>query len=93
MGPSDQDLMRRVQERDAGAFETLFSRYREPLRRHRARTVRDDAAADDLAQELFLRVWTRAEQWDGRGAFKAWLFRIAANIALNHLRSVRRREQ
>ena len=37
-----------------------------------------------------MRLWTRAEQWEARGAFKAWLFRIATNLALNHLRSVHR---
>ena len=40
-----------------------------------------------------MRVWTRAEQWQGRGPLKAWLFRMATNLALNHLRSVRRRRQ
>lgn len=75
------------------AFETLFDRYEEMLRRHLARIVRDDAATQDLLQETFLRVWTRAEQWDGRGTFKAWLYRIATNLAFNHLRSVRRRRE
>ena len=90
---SDQDLIERIQERDANAFEALFARYREMIRRHVARTVRDESAAEDLVQEVFLRVWTCAEQWDGRGAFKAWLFRIATNLALNHLRTVRRQRE
>jgi RNA polymerase sigma-70 factor (ECF subfamily) len=55
--------------------------------------VRNEAAAQDLVQEVFLRVWTRAEQWNGRGAFKAWLYRIATNLAFNYLRSVRRRRE
>ena len=63
------------------------------MHRHLARFVRDDAAAQDLVQEVFLRVWTRAEQWDGRGSFKAWLYRIGTNLALNHLRSLRRRRE
>jgi DNA-directed RNA polymerase specialized sigma24 family protein len=44
-------------------------------------------------QEVFLRVWQRAEQWQGHGTLHAWLVRIATNLALNHLRTVRRREQ
>jgi RNA polymerase sigma-70 factor (ECF subfamily) len=91
--PSDHDLMQRIRERDTGAFEVLFARHRDGLHRYLTRTVRDTAAADDLAQEVFLRVWTRAEQWNGQGAFKAWLFRIATNLALNHLRWVRRRRE
>ena len=50
-------------------------------------------AAEDLVQEAFLRIWTSAAQWDGRGNFKGWFFRIATNLALNYLRTVRRRKQ
>ena len=90
---SDCDLVSQILERDAHAFEALLERYREPILRHLLRFTRDDAAAQDLVQEVFLRVWTRAAQWDGRGAFKAWLYRIATNLALNHLRMLRRRHE
>jgi len=94
MTPSDESLIERVLERDAHAFETLFNRYGEMVCHHLTRIVRDRASADDLAQEVFLRVWDRAEQWNGEGPFRAWLFRIATHLAFNHLRSVhRRREQ
>ncbi|MEO8971771.1 MAG: sigma-70 family RNA polymerase sigma factor [Ktedonobacteraceae bacterium] len=93
MIPVDSDLVKRIQERDTCAFEMLMARYQEALRRHLLHTVRDGDAAEDLLQEVFLRVWTRADQWNGRGPFKAWLFRIASNLALNHLRSVQRRRQ
>jgi len=93
MRPDDATLLTRVARGDAEAFETLFARYSDTVRRHLLRIVRRPAAADDLVQEAFLRVWTRADQWDGRGAFRGWLFRIATNLALNHLRSVRRRRQ
>jgi RNA polymerase sigma-70 factor (ECF subfamily) len=90
---SDGDLVELILERDAHAFETLFGRYGEMIRRHLRRITSDDAAAQDLLQEAFLRVWTRAAQWDGRGSFKAWLYRIATNLALNPLRTVRRRRE
>ena len=93
MTPDDRALVERVAAGDAEAFEALFARYADAVRRHVGRMVRYGGAADDLAQEAFLRVWTRAEQWDGRGSFRGWLFRIATNLALNHLRSVRRRRQ
>lgn len=91
--PSDQELIGQIQAGETQAFEALFERYREIIRRHLLRIVREEAAAQDLLQECFLRVWTRADQWDGRGSFKAWLYRIATNLALNHLRSLRRRRE
>lgn len=91
--PDDETLLARIRTRDADAFECLFGRYREALRRHLDRIVRDEGASGDLVQEVFLRVWTRPEQWEGRGAVRAWLFRIATHLALNHLRSQRRRRE
>ena len=92
--PSDDDLAFRIRAHDESAFELLFQRYGEALTRRLAGMVRDGPAAQetaqDLAQETFLRVWTHAEQWNGQGSFKAWLYRIASNLALNHLRSLRR---
>ena len=85
--------MQRICERDAAAFETLSGRYHEAIRQHLVRTLRDHCAADDLTQEVFLRIWSRAEQWNGHGAFRAWAQRIATNLALNHLRTVKRRRE
>ena len=90
---SDSDLMKQILEGDETAFGQLFDRYEEQIRRHVANIVHNDAAAQDVVQEVFLRVWTRAEQWRGIGTFKAWLYRIATNLALNHLRSIRRRKE
>lgn len=93
MDQSDQTLICKIVERDAAAFETLFARHSASVRQHILGIVRAESAAEDLVQEVFLRVWTRAEQWNGQGEFKGWLFRIATNLALNHLRTVRRRRQ
>jgi RNA polymerase sigma-70 factor, ECF subfamily len=82
---SDQELMAQIRERDTGAFEALCQRYSQALRRH--------LLPEDLLQETLLRVWTHAMQWDGRGSPRAWLFRIATNMALNHIRAQRRRPQ
>ena len=89
----ESEVVRRVGAGDVRAFEALFARYHEPIRRHMRRVVRDPATAEDLTQEVFERVWTRAGQWNGRGTFKAWLFRVATNLALNQLRAQRRRPQ
>ena len=90
---SDQDLIKQIQQADEAAYERLLQRYEDALRRHLLRLVHEPAAADDLLQETSLRVWTRAEQWQGRGTVKGWLFRIAKNLALNYLEAVRRRRQ
>jgi RNA polymerase sigma-70 factor, ECF subfamily len=93
MAFSDQQLMTQVRAGDAAAFESLCGLYSPLLRRHLLRMLRDADAAEDLLQETLLRGWTRAAQWDGRGSPRAWLFRIATNLALNHIRSIRRRRQ
>lgn len=90
---TDQNLLSKVQENDAQAFEMLLERYRDSIYRHIVRIVRDADASLDLVQEVFLRVWTKADQWDGRGSSKAWLFKMASNLALNLLRSQRRRRE
>jgi len=91
--PSDSQLIRQIQAGDPAAFETFFARYHPAMQAHIVRIVREPAATEDLVQEVFLRVWTRAEQWQGSGTVKGWLYRIATNLSLNHLRSVKRRPQ
>lgn len=90
---SDREWVEQALAGDAVAFEALLARYRVQIRRHLLRYTHDDVAAQDLLQEAFLRVWTRGDQWDGRGTFRAWLYRVATNLALNHLRTVRRRRE
>jgi RNA polymerase sigma-70 factor (ECF subfamily) len=90
---SDGELMERTAVRDQAAFELLCASYAEPLRRHLLRMLRSPDSAEDLLQETLLRIWTHADQWDGRGAVRAWLFRIATSVALNALRTAQRRPQ
>ncbi len=90
---NDRELMDGIMKGEAQAFEAFFARYRDTLRAFVGRMIREPAAAEDVVQEVFLRVWTRAEQWQEKGEAKAWLFRIATNLTLNHLRTVRRRRQ
>lgn len=90
---SDEELFQRIQDRDQAAFDELYTRYASSLRLHLLRMLRDQANAEDVLQEVFLRVWTQANTWNGRGSVRGWLFRIATNQALNQLRSIRRRRQ
>lgn len=93
VGYADTALVRMINAGDAEAFDNIWQRYAHPIRRHLRGILRNADAAEDILQETFFRLWTRSEQWDGRGTFKAWLFRIATNLALNHIRTLSRRKE
>src|SRR5579872_1196427 len=86
---SDLELMLRVQNGDAESFELLLNRYRLPLVSYFVRMVRDRALAEDLAQEVFLRVYQARERYQPEARFTTWLYRIATNLALNTIRDRR----
>ena len=88
---SDLDLMLRVRQGDAGSFDELLRRYRTPLVKYFCRLVRDQALAEDLAQEAFLRVYKARHRYHPDARFTTWLYRIATNLALNAIRDVKGR--
>jgi RNA polymerase sigma-70 factor (ECF subfamily) len=83
---SDLELMLRIKDGDAASFEVLLLRYRIPLVSFLHRMVRDRALAEDLAQEVFLRVYQARERYQPEARFTTWLYRIATNLALNAIR-------
>jgi RNA polymerase sigma-70 factor (ECF subfamily) len=87
----DVRLMLAFREGDASAFDELFRRWARPVLRYLARMVRDEAAAEDLAQEVFLRVHRARERYAPDARFSTWLFTIATRLALNELRRPARR--
>lgn len=93
MGKSDEELVRGVIDGRPEDFAELFERYRAAVQRHLQGIHRHHEDAADVTQEVFLRLWHRAGQWKGDGPLLAWLLRIATNLALNHIRSVRRRRE
>lgn len=86
MASSDDELMRQIQKKDEQAFDALFVRHKSQMQYHIQHIVRRVSVAEDLVQEVFLRVWNRADQWRGDGSAKAWVFRMATNMAISHLR-------
>ena len=92
MARSDVQLMLDVKAGDELSFELLLHRYRTPLVHFLYRMVRDQAAAEDLAQEVFLRVYRAREQYEPSAKFTTWMFRIATNLALNAKRDGRHRQ-
>ncbi len=83
--------MAQVQRRDREAFTRLLDRHLAGLQKFLIRMTGNGADADEVAQEAFLRIWTRADSWQSdRVRFTTWLFRIARNLAIDRHR--RRRE-
>jgi RNA polymerase sigma-70 factor (ECF subfamily) len=88
---SDARLIEEVRQGDHSAFEHLVRRYENRLMGVLLRFVRDRELARDLAQETFLRVYERLDQFDPSRRFGPWLFRIGVNLSLDYLRKRRRR--
>jgi RNA polymerase sigma-70 factor (ECF subfamily) len=89
MTRSDVQLMLDVKAGDDASFDLLLQKYRTPLVNFLYRMVRDAATAEDLAQEVFLRVYRARKQYSPSAKFTTWLFRIATNLALNSVRDNR----
>jgi len=92
MARSDVQLMLDVKAGDDASFEPLLRKYRTPLVNFLYRMVRDSAAAEDLAQEVFLRVYRARKDYLPSAKFTTWMFRIATNLALNAKRDGRYRQ-
>jgi RNA polymerase sigma-70 factor (ECF subfamily) len=86
---TDADIMLRVKAGDQSAFEYLVQKYRRPMVSFMYRMARNSAAAEDLAQEVFLRVYRSRENYEASAKFTTWLYRIATNLAVNHARDSR----
>jgi RNA polymerase sigma-70 factor, ECF subfamily len=86
---SDAEIMLRAKAGDQSAFEYLVQKYRRPMVSFMYRMARNAAAAEDLAQEVFLRVYRSRESYEASAKFTTWLYRIATNLAVNHTRDTR----
>ncbi len=87
---SDAEIMLRVKAGDEAAFNFLVQKYRRPLVSFMYRMARNTAAAEDLAQEVFLRVYRSRQTYEASAKFTTWLYRIATNLAVNHARDTRK---
>ena len=68
------------------AFQTLVERYQRPVFSLVVRMVRDPGIAEDVTQEVFVKAWRALARYDPRRRFASWLFKIASNAAIDHLR-------
>ena len=83
---SDAEIMLRVKKGDREAFSLLVQRHRKPLINFIYRFTANPAESEDLAQEVFIKVFLSASSYEARAAFSTWLYRIATNSALNFVR-------
>jgi len=88
-GDPDAEVMLRVKAGDDSAFQYLVEKYRRPMVNFMYRMAHNAAAAEDLAQEVFLRVYRSREGYEASAKFTTWLYRIATNLAVNHARDTR----
>jgi RNA polymerase sigma factor (sigma-70 family) len=91
LGESDEELLARVARGDPAAVRALVARKLPRLLSLAGRMLGDASAAEDVAQEAFLRIWKQAPRWrPGTARFDTWLHRVALNLCYDRLR--RRRE-
>lgn len=86
----DVSLMRRVQAGDMGAFEELVETHQARVVGTIAKMLGDDMDSEDLAQQVFLRVWKSASRYEPNAKFTTWLFTITRNLVFNEIRRRKR---
>jgi RNA polymerase sigma factor (sigma-70 family) len=91
--PEDRELVRQAQGGDLDAFDELVTRYQERIYALTYHMTSHHEDATDLAQESFVKAWKALRNFKGDSSFYTWVYRIAVNHTLNHLKSRRQRTQ
>jgi RNA polymerase sigma-70 factor (ECF subfamily) len=86
---SDAEIMLRVREGDDSGFSVLIEKYRKQMVHFMFRMSRNQAVAEELAQEVFLRVYRSRQTYRAEAKFSTWLYRIATNLGVNHARDTK----
>ncbi len=88
-GMEDSAIMLELRAGNMDAFDVLLAKYRRPIISFMFRMVHNQAVAEELAQEVFLRVFRSRETYRAEARFSTWLYRIATNLGVNHARDTR----
>ena len=86
---SDAEVMLRAKVGDDAAYEFLVEKYRRPMLSFMYRAVHNSSIAEELAQEVFLRVYRSRQTYNAEAKFSTWLYRIATNLAANYARDTK----
>ena len=86
---TDAEVMLELRSGNMAAFDVLLAKYRKPIIHFMFRMVHNQAVAEELAQEVFLRVYRSRETYRAEARFSTWLYRIATNLGVNHARDTR----
>ncbi len=86
---TDAEIMLRVREGDDAGYDILIQKYRKPIINFMFRMVHNQAVAEELAQEVFLRVYRSRQTYRAEAKFTTWLYRIATNLGVNHARDTK----
>ncbi len=85
----DAEMMLRVKNGDDAAFDYLAEKYRRPMVAFMYRVARNTSVAEELAQEVFLRVYRARQTYNAEAKFSTWLYRIASNLSVNYIRDTK----
>ena len=87
---TDEQLIQWVADGDNSCLATLFERHHKAVYQFCLQMTRNRAQSEDLVQDVFLKILRKAGSFRGDGLFKGWMFNIARNITLDHLRKAKR---
>ena len=87
--PPDEVLLAAYRKGDSGAFETLLGRYRGPIFNFLLRSARDRGRAEELYQDVWMKVIERCDEFRGDAKFSTWLYSIARNLSIDHQRKMK----
>ena len=90
---SGRELMLAFQAGNSAAFDDIVYRYQQPVQNFLRRYLRDRDRMEDLTQEVFIRVYKSRERYQPTAKLRTWLFTIATRLALNEIRSIRRKRR
>ena len=90
---NETELIERLKQRDETAFKTIVEQWQDMVYNTILGIVQNDTEAEDLAQDVFIKVFEKVGTFKGDSKFSTWLYRIATTTALDHLRSRKRKKR